>query len=294
MKDIGYLGLGVMGYGMTDNLLKKCGTDTVVWGYDPVEAARERFAANGGRAAASAEELYQNCGIIFMCLPTNDILKATITAIMETARPGTTIVDMGASSPYMIQDLHAQAVKKGFDLLDAPVSGGKIGAGEGTLAIMCGGEKDVFDRVKPYLSMMGKTVTYMGASGCGSMAKVANNMMVGIHLLAMNEAFAFAKKAGLKPATLFEAIRGGFAQSAVMDEKVPKIIARDFEATARIAVHLKDMNNAMEMAEQMGVNLPMSRIVKEQMEWMKDRGMINEDQCALVKYYEDAMGVEVK
>ena len=159
---------------------------------------------------------------------------------------------------------------------------------------MCGGDPETFEAVRPYLEMMGKTVTYMGPSGCGSAAKVANNMMVGIHLVAMGEAFAFAKKAGLDPKTLFDAIKGGFAQSAVMDLKVPKILERDFSATARIAVHLKDENNALEMAEHLGVDLPMTKIVKEQMEYMKANGMVDEDQCALVKYYEHTMGVEVK
>ena len=159
---------------------------------------------------------------------------------------------------------------------------------------MSGGEKEVFEEVKPYLLMMGKSATYMGPSGCGSTAKIANNMMVGIHLLAMDEAYAFATKAGLDPKTLFDAIHGGFAQSAVMDLKVPKILSRDFSASARIAVHLKDVNNAMELAEHLGVEIPMTKIVKEQMDWMDAHGMIDEDQCALVKYYEDAMSVEVK
>ena len=190
--------------------------------------------------------------------------------------------------------LHAAAVEKGFYLLDSPVSGGETGANGGTLVIMCGGEKEVFDEVRPYLLMMGKTATYMGPSGCGSTAKVANNMMVGIHLCAMGEAFAFAKKAGLDPQTLFDAIKGGFAQSAVMDGKVPQLLSRDFSASARIAVHLKDINNAMDVAAHLGVELPMTEIVKEQMDWMDARGMIDEDQCALAKYYEDAMGVEIK
>ncbi len=229
-----------------------------------------------------------------MCLPTNAIVKATITDIMNTARPGTIIVDMGSTSPYVIQELHATALEKGFHLLDSPVSGGETGANGGSLVIMSGGEQEVFEEVKPYLLMMGKSATYMGSSGCGSTAKIANNMMVGIHLLAMDEAYAFATKAGLDPKTLFDAIRGGFAQSAVMDLKVPKILSRDFSASARIAVHLKDVNNAMELAEHLGVEIPMTKMVKEQMDWMYDHGMIDEDQCALVKYYEDAMDVEVK
>ena len=292
MKTLGYLGLGVMGYGMTGNLIDKSGGP--VYGYDPVPALRERFAQRGGRAVDDARTLYETCDLIFMCLPTNAIVQATITEIMETARPGTTIVDMGSTSPYVIQALHAAAVEKGFRLLDSPVSGGEAGANGGTLVIMCGGEREVFDDVKPYLEMMGKTVTYMGPSGCGSTAKVANNMIVGIHLCAMGEAFAFAKKAGLDPKTLFAAIRGGAAQSAVLDAKAPKLLARDFSASARIAVHLKDINNAMEVAARLGVELPLSGIVKEQMDWMDAHGMIDEDQCALAKYYEDAMGLEIK
>ena len=292
MKTLGYLGLGVMGYGMTGNLIDKSGCD--IYGYDPVPALRERFAARGGKVLDDAKTLYKTCDIIFMCLPTNAIVKATITEIMETARPGTTIVDMGSTSPYVIQELHAAAVEKGFHLLDSPVSGGETGANGGTLVIMCGGEKEVFDEVRPYLLMMGKTATYMGPSGCGSTAKVANNMMVGIHLCAMGEAFAFAKKAGLDPQTLFDAIKGGFAQSAVMDGKVPKLLSRDFSASARIAVHLKDINNAMDVAAHLGVELPMTEIVKEQMDWMDARGMIDEDQCARAKSYEEAMGVEIK
>ena len=294
MRNVGYLGLGVMGTGMTNNLMKKGGAELTVWGYDPVDAARERFSGNGGKAVSQAAELYQNCEIIFFCLPTNDLVRATVLEITETAKPGTTIVDMGASSPYVIQEMHKIALERGFDLLDAPVSGGKIGADEGTLAIMCGGEKEVFDRVKPYLEMMGKTVTYMGPSGCGSMSKVANNMMVGIHLAAMGEAYALAVKAGLDPRTLFDAIHGGFAQSAVMDEKVPKVLRRDFEATARIAVHYKDIHNAMDMSSKLGIDLPLTKIVEQQMDWINDHGLIDEDQAAMVKYYEDSMGVTIE
>ena len=294
MKNIGYLGLGVMGTGMTNNMIKKGGPDLCVWGYDPVKEARDRLAANGGKPVEDKLELLQNCDIIFFCLPTNDMVRATILEITEKAKKGTTIVDMGASSPYLIQELYPIVVERGFDLLDAPVSGGKPGADAGTLAIMCGGDKKVFDRVKPYLDMMGKTVTYMGPTGCGSMSKVANNMMVGIHLCAMGEAYALAVKAGLDPKTLFDAIHAGFAQSAVMDEKVPKVLRRDFEATARIAVHYKDIHNAMDMSQKLGIDLPMTRIVEQQMDWINDNGLINEDQAAMVKYYENSMGVTIE
>ena len=201
---------------------------------------------------------------------------------------------MGASSPYVIQELYKIAKERGFDLLDAPVSGGQTGADDGTLVIMCGGDKEVFDRVLPYLEMMGKTVTYMGGSGAGDMSKVANNMMVGIHLCAMGEAYALAVKAGLDPKVLFDAIKGGFAQSAVMDLKVPKVLSRDFTASARIAVHYKDIHNAMDMAKALDIDLPMTKIVEEQMDWINDHGMIDEDQASMVKYYEDLYGVTIE
>ena len=294
MKNIGYLGLGIMGTGMTYNLIKKGGSDLTVWGYDPVPAARDRLTANGGKAVENADELYKNCDVIFFCLPTNALVRATVLEITEKAKPGTTIVDMGASSPYVIQELYTIAKERGLDLLDAPVSGGQTGADDGTLVIMCGGDKEVFDRVLPYLEMMGKTVTYMGGSGAGDMSKVANNMMVGIHLCAMGEAYALAVKAGLDPKVLFDAIKGGFAQSAVMDLKVPKVLSRDFTASARIAVHYKDIHNAMDMAKALDIDLPMTKIVEEQMDWINDHGMIDEDQASMVKYYEDLYGVTIE
>mgnify|MGYP002708921874 CR=1 FL=1 len=124
MKTIGYLGLGIMGYGMTSNLIDKSGT--TVYGFDPVPALRERFEQRGGKAVSNAEELYRTCDIIFMCLPTNAIVKATITDIMNTARPGTIIVDMGSTSPYVIQELHTTALEKGFHLLDPPSAAARL------------------------------------------------------------------------------------------------------------------------------------------------------------------------
>jgi 2-hydroxy-3-oxopropionate reductase len=294
MKNIGYLGLGAMGQGMARNLVKKTDSDTVVWGFDPVPAARESFASAGGKVVTDAKELYRSCDVIFFSLPTNDLVRSTMQEILQTAKRGTTIVDMGSTSPYIIRELHEQARAAGFSLLDSPVSGGKEGADNATLVIMCGGEKEVYDSVLPYLEMMGKNVTYMGGSGCGSMSKVANNMLVGIHLSAIGETYAFAKKAGLDPRTLFEAIHTGFAASAVQDAKVPMVLERDFVPTARIAVHYKDIHNAMEMAEKLDVELPMTHIVEQQMDWINDNGLINEDQSAMAKFYEAQMGVVIE
>ena len=181
-----------------------------------------------------------------------------------------------------------------MQLLDSPVSGGETGAIAGTLVIMCGGEKEVFDSITDLLYCVGSTVTYMGSTGCGSVAKLANNMIVGCNLVAVGEAYAYAVKAGLNPARLYEAIKDGAAQNAVMDIKVPKILARDFSASARIAVHYKDMKNAVNLADEMGVEIPMSAVVLNCMRQMEEDGLIDEDQCALVKVFEKDMGVTVK
>ena len=290
MKTLGYLGLGVMGYGMTGNLIDKSGCD--IYGYDPVPALRERFAARGGKVLDDAKTLYKTCDIIFMCLPTNAIVKATITEIMETTRPGTTIVDMGSTSPYVIQELHAAAVEKGFHLLDSPVSGGNTMAIAGTLAIMTGGDKEAFDKVKPVLACMGSPV-YTGGPASGSVTKLVNNMIGGAILVAIAEGYAFAAKAGIDLQTTFEATRGGFAGGPMYDNKVPKIIKRDYTPGARIAVHRKDILNAKHYAHKLDIDTPLTDVVLHVMDWMNDNGHIDEDQAALVKYYEDKMGVKV-
>lgn len=292
MRKVGFIGMGIMGLPMATNLLKKSGCD--VTGFDVFESARERFAQAGGKTAANADEVYQNSDVICLCLPKNELVESTVLEIIQKAGAGTIIVDFSSTAPGVIRRLFPQVQAAGMQLLDSPVSGGETGAIAGTLVVMCGGEKATFDAVQDLLHCVGGNVTYMGATGCGAVAKLANNMIVGCNLISVGEAYAFAAKAGLDPAVLFEAIKDGFAQSAVMDLKVPKILSRDFTASARIAVHHKDMKNAMNLAEELGVEIPMSAIVLDCMNRMEEAGLINEDQCALVKVFEKDMGVEVK
>lgn len=292
MKKIGFIGMGIMGLPMATNLLKKSGCD--ITGFDVFEAARERFAQAGGKTATDADEIYCNSDVIFLCLPKNELVESTVLEIIQKARPETVIVDFSSTAPGIIRRLFPKVQEAGMQLLDSPVSGGETGAVAGTLVVMTGGEKAAFDAVEPLLHCVGGNVTYMGASGCGAVAKLANNMIVGCNLISVGEAYAFAAKAGLDPAVLFSAIKDGFAQSAVMDLKVPKILSRDFTASARIAVHYKDMKNAMNLANEMGVEIPMSAIVLDCMKRMEEDGLIDEDQCALVKVFEKDMGVTVK
>lgn len=289
---IGFLGLGVMGLPMATNILKK--HTGKVYGYDVVEANREAFAQAGGIVVTEQAEIYKHCDVIAQILPTHPIIIDSVEQAMKYGKQGAVIIDMSSTSPDIIQELYPRVKAAGMSLLDAPVSGGNFGAQDGTLVIMCGGDEETFNKVKPILQYMGTCVTFMGGPGCGDVAKVANNMIVGCNLIAVSEAYTLATKAGINPQTLFDAIKDGFAQNRVMDVKVPKILKRDFSADARIAVHYKDIKNAEHLAQKLGVKLPMTDVVLEYMHRMDETGRINEDQCALIKPFEEDMGIEVK
>ena len=177
-------------------------------------------------------------------------------------------------------------------LLDSPVSGGNPMAESGTLAIMAGGDKEAFETVEPLLRCMGSPV-YVGGCGSGSVTKLVNNMIAGAYLVAIAEGYAFAAKAGIDLQTTFDATRCGFAGGPVYENKVPKLIRRDYEPGARVAVHRKDILNAKHYAHHLGVDIPMTDVVLQVMDWMNDNGHIDEDQIAMVKYYEDKMDITV-
>lgn len=291
MKTIGYIGLGIMGLPMALNLLKS-GKEAVK-GFDIFEKQRTLFAEQGGLPAETLEEVISEADILFLCLPTNELVEETVQMILEKGKTGAIIVDNSSTAPGIIRRLAPLVKASGKALMDAPVSGGQTGAQNGTLVIMCGGEKQIFDQIVPYLDRVSSQVTYMGGSGCGSVAKLVNNMIAGIHLGALGEAFSFGVKAGLDPETLFRAIRHGFAQSAILDAKAPKLIAGDYTPSARAAVHQKDLKNAMMLADELGVAIPLSQYVLDEMNHLEAQGDINLDHCAVAKIYEQDMGVSI-
>ncbi|HBV67882.1 MAG TPA: hypothetical protein DEF04_06650 [Clostridiales bacterium] len=291
MKKVGFIGMGIMGLPMAMNLVKN---GVQVTGFDVVESRRKAFEESKGISTDKTEIITQSCDIIFLCLPTNDLVKSTIEQVIASGRTGTIVVDLSSTAPSVIREMYPKCLEAEISLLDSPVSGGEAGAIDGTLAIMCGGDKHVFDEVQPLLHHIGKTATYMGGAGCGAVAKLANNMIVGCNIGAVGEALAFAVKAGLDPMTLYNAIKDGFAGSAVLDSKAPKIISRNFEASARIAVHQKDLKNAVDLAGELNIERPMSKMILDYMNEMESEGMVNEDHCAIAKVYEKRMGVEIK
>ena len=286
---IGFLGMGVMGLPMAKNLLKKSGCE--ILGYDVMEKQREGFIAAGG-TVAEPEEIYKTCDVIMQILPTHAIIRDSVEKAVKFGKPGRIIVDLSSTAPDIIQELYKLAKDAGMYLLDSPISGGNPMAIAGTLAIMTGGDKEAFEEVKPLLECMG-TPVYVGGPASGSVTKLVNNMVAGASLVAMAEGYAFAAKAGIDLQTTFEATRGGFAGGPLYDNKIPKLIHRDYEPGARVAVHRKDILNAKHYAHHLGVDTPMTDVVLQVMDWMNDNGHIDEDQIAMVKYYEDKMGVTV-
>ena len=290
MKKIGFLGLGVMGLPMAKNIIK--GTGQAIMGFDVAKNRLDELEAAGGIPVTDADDIYRSCDVILQMLPTHPIIIHSVERAIELGKPGNIIIDCSSTAPDIIQDLYAKTKAAGMALLDSPVSGGNPMAIAGTLAIMTGGDKEVFDEMLPILQCMGKPV-YTGKSGSGDVTKLVNNMIAGNMLTAIAEGYAFAAKAGINLQTTFEATRCGFAGGPLYDNKVPKLIHRDYEPGARIAVHRKDIINAKHYAHKLGVDTPLCDITLMVMDWMNDNGHIDEDQAAMVKYYEDKMEVQV-
>ena len=290
MQKIGLLGQGVRGLPMAKNVVQKCGLP--VLGYDVVQQQMDAFREAGGIPVSDPAEIYKACDVILQILPTHPIIRNSVEQAIQYGKPGNVIVDLSSTAPDIILELYQQAKDAGMFLLDSPVSGGNPMAIAGTLAIMTGGDKEAFDKVKPVLACMGSPV-YTGGPASGSVTKLVNNMIGGAILVAIAEGYAFAAKAGIDLQTTFEATRGGFAGGPMYDNKVPKIIKRDYTPGARIAVHRKDILNAKHYAHKLDIDTPLTDVVLHVMDWMNDNGHIDEDQAALVKYYEDKMGVKV-
>lgn len=290
IQKIGFLGMGVMGLPMAKNVVKKSGLP--VLGYDVVQKQMDAFQAAGGIPVSDPVEIYRECDIILQILPTHPIIRNSVEQAIRYGKPGNIIVDLSSTAPDIVLELHEEAKAAGMYLLDSPVSGGNPMAEAGTLAIMVGGDREAFEQAEPIISCMGSPV-YTGGSASGSVTKLVNNMIGGAILVAIAEGYAFAAKAGIDLQTTFEATRSGFAGGPLYDNKVPKLIKRDYEPGARIAVHRKDIVNAKHYAHKMGVDTPMTDVVLHVMDWMKDNGHIDEDQIAMVKYYEDKMEVTV-
>ncbi len=294
MKTIGFIGLGIMGKPMSRNLLK-AGHTLIV--YDINAAAVAELAAAGARTAANPKEVAAQSDLVITMLPNSPEVRQVILGpdgILEGAKPGDIIADMSSIAPLVSREIGARLAEKGVHLLDAPVSGGEPKAINATLAVMVGGEQEIFDRVKPVLSAMAASVVRVGSLGAGNVAKLANQIIVALNIAAMSEALVLATKAGVEPDLVYQAIRGGLAGSTVLDAKAPLAMDRKFDPGFRIRLHIKDLNNVLETAHEIGVPLPLSAAVMEMMQALKVGGMGEADHGSLIRYYESLAQVEVK
>ncbi|WP_274361671.1 2-hydroxy-3-oxopropionate reductase [Paenibacillus thermotolerans] len=292
--NVGFIGIGIMGKPMSRNLLKRGFALTVA---DVNEAAVRELVQEGAKGAASPMEAARESDIIITMLPNNDIVRNVIlgeNGIVYGAKPGTIVVDMSSVSPIVSREIAAALKERGLHLLDAPVSGGEPKAVDGTLAIMVGGEEEVFKKAEPVLAAMGQDITLVGGSGCGSIAKLANQIIVNVNIAAMSEAFVLAAKAGIDVEKMYQAIRGGLAGSTVLDAKAPMVLERNFQPGGRIDINLKDLTNVMETAEKENVPLPLTSHVMNVFRTLKEEGKQALDHSGIVQYYESLAGITVE
>jgi len=293
MRTIGFIGLGVMGKPMAANLIR-AGHSLIVHDINPT-SVREAVQM-GAREGHSPAEVASQTEIVITMLPNSPEVRTVVLGdhgVLEGARPGLILIDMSSIAPLISKEIAEAAQTKGVTMLDAPVSGGEPKAKDGTLSIMVGGEKATFDSVVELLRAMGKSVVWIGPVGSGNMAKLSNQIVVALNIIAVSEALVLAKKAGVDPKVVYQAIRGGLAGSTVMDAKAPLIFARKFDPGFRIELHLKDLLNALDTAHQLGVPLPFSGLAAEVMSALKVAGKGKLDHGGLVQYFEALAGVEV-
>lgn len=294
MAKIAFVGLGIMGKPMSKNLLK-AGHSVVVFDVAPAPVAD--VVAAGGTAAKSSKEAASQADVIITMLPDGPEVEAAVLGpggILEGAAKGSTVVDMSSISPVVAQKVGAACAAKGVEFLDAPVSGGEPKAIEGTLAIMVGGDAKTFEKIEPILKNMGASVTLTGPVGAGNVTKLANQIIVACNIAAMGEALTLATKAGLDPEVVFNAIKGGLAGSTVLNAKAPMVISRNFQPGFRIALHQKDLRNALLAAESMKVSLPLTGAVQNQLMALMNDGKGSLDHSAIVTFVEKMAGVEIK
>jgi 2-hydroxy-3-oxopropionate reductase len=290
---IGFIGLGIMGRPMAKNLIK-AGYKLVV--FDKF-AKSDDLVALGAEGASSSKEVASKSDVVITMLPNSPHVKEAILGeggVLEGSKSGQIVVDMSSIAPAVSQEIGAALKAKGVEFLDAPVSGGEPKAIDGTLAIMVGGDQKTFDTVKPVLERMGASVILVGGIGAGNVAKLANQIVVALNIAAVSEAFVLATKAGVDPAKVFDAIKGGLAGSTVMNAKVPMILDGNFKPGFRIELHIKDLQNALDTGHNLNVPLPLTANVMETFQALKTDGMAANDHSAIVRFYEKLAHVEVR
>ena len=289
---IGFIGMGIMGKPMAINLVK-AGYDVTVSNRNMAKC--EPVVAVGAKAG-SYTEVAESCDVVITMLPNGPQVKSVMlgeNGVAAHMKAGSTFIDMSSINPVASKELYAEVAKYGVDMLDAPVSGGEPKAIDGTLSIMVGGKKEVFDKYKDMLGAMGSSVVLCGDVGAGNTTKLANQIIVACNIQALAEALTLAQKAGVDPQLVFDAIKGGLAGSTVMNAKAPMMIAGNDKPGFKIDLHIKDLNNALDCAHSVGAPVPMTASVQEILQWMHNHEGGGKDHSAIAQYYEYLTGIQI-
>lgn len=283
--NIGFIGLGIMGAPMAGHLIA-AGHSLFLKSRRSVP---EALLAAGGTACATAAEVAERADTIILMLPdTSDVEQVLFGAggVAGGLSPGKTVIDMSSIAPLATKDFAARIAERGGAYLDAPVSGGEVGAKNAALSIMVGGEAETFARAEPLFAAMGKTVTHVGPVGSGQVAKVANQIIVALTIEAVAEGLLFASKAGADPAKVRQAITGGLATSRILELHGARMIERTFDPGFRIGLHQKDLNLALDNARTLGLSLPATALAQQLFSACVAQGGAAWDHSALVKALE--------
>ena len=290
---IGFIGLGIMGKPMAKNLLK-AGHQIVC--FDIIAENVANVVAAGAQSAPSAKAVAEQCTTIITMLPNSPHVKEAVMGkggVLEGAKAGTIVIDMSSIAPLASQEIAKACEAKGVKMIDAPVSGGEPKAIDGTLSIMVGGDESVFNSVKDILLKMGASAVYCGPVGAGNTTKLANQVIVAVNIAACAEAFTLAKKAGVDPVRVMDAIKGGLAGSTVMNAKVPMMLANNFKPGFKIDLHIKDLSNALDTGHGVGAPMPLTAALMEMMQTLKADGCGQNDHSGLAKYYAKLSGTPI-
>lgn len=285
--NIGFIGLGIMGRPMAGHLLSARHTLFVTPNISPAPA---ELLEAGAHVCATPQEVAQNADAVILMLPDTPQVETVLFGnhgVASGLSPGKLVIDMSSIDPIATRTFAAKVASKACDYVDAPVSGGEVGAKGATLTIMCGATRSAFERAKPLLDLLGRNVTHVGDVGAGQVTKVANQIIVSLNIEAVAEALVFAAKAGVDPARVRQALLGGFAGSKVLEVHADRMIKRTFEPGFRIDLHQKDLAIALSSAKSLGVALPNTATAQQLFSACTARGLGRSDHSAMIHAIEE-------
>src|SRR6266699_4396624 len=284
---IGFIGLGIMGKPMAHNLLR-AGFPVIV--HNRHQEVTDEFIAAGASSGARPRDVAASCDVLITMLPDSPQVEEVLVGtdgVIEGAHVGLIVIDMSTISPIVTRTLAARLAAHGIVMLDAPVSGGDKGAIAGILSIMVGGDEDTFKRCLPIFQALGKTIVHVGENGAGQIVKACNQIVVALTIEAVSEALVLGSKAGVDPAKILQVLGGGLAANRVMEVRGPNFLQHNFQPGFKIALHHKDLGIALSAGREYGVPLPVTALVDQMLQALKQRGQGEQDHSAILTLIED-------